>query len=686
MSKRTDPHFGEQVRKLHPKLRLLCNCSGPVNAVRAEQSGSVAVSAELARSAPVRTAAIVAEARPRKRWKRGHQKQPPKGVYVNVFVQTGKSAAFLKAKARIKSRSNGIGIATMPLAALDSLVADENVTFVEIGEGLSAPSPVAGTDAHPSAPPTPHFAMARRHRGGEGVLIGFIDVEGFDFSHPEFLRQDGTTRWVTIWDQGGDARPHPRGRGMKAFDYGAEFRQEHLNAALRTAPGLKVDAIDVEPQSQQVPGSHGTHVAGIAAGKHGVCPKAAIAGVLIALDAQDTDRRRSFYDSTRIVDAVEYLFEVARRLGEKEGKDPWPISVNISLGTNGHAHDGSAACCRWIDAALAMPGRSVCVAAGNSGQDMPEFEGDIGYVMGRIHTSGRIPARDLNKDIELLVIGNGKADVSENELEIWYGPQDRFAVSLRPPGGSWIGPVEPQQFLENVQLDDGSFFSIYNELYHPANGANYIAMYLSPLFAPDHIVGVKAGAWTIRLHGREVRDGRFDGWIERDDPGHLGRIGDREMWRFPSFFAQRSNVDQTSVSSLACALRTVAVANLDEVRERINVSSSQGPTRDGRSKPDVAAPGTDIVAANGFAGPAERWLSLSGTSMASPYVAGVVGLMLAIEPTLTAAQINGILMRTARPLPGADFAWANDAGFGRISPDDALREAAQVNQRQDLKP
>ena len=57
-----------------------------------------------------------------------------------------------------------------------------------------------------------------------------------------------------------------------------------------------------------------------------------------------------------------------------------------------------------------------------------------------------------------------------------------------------------------------------------------------------------------------------------------------------------------------------------------------------------------------------------------PFVAGVVGLMLAIEPRLTAAQIEAILQRTAKPLPGASFEWVNDAGFGVIDPDACLAE------------
>jgi subtilisin family serine protease len=128
----------------------------------------------------------------------------------------------------------------------------------------------------------------------------------------------------------------------------------------------------------------------------------------------------------------------------------------------------------------------------------------------------------------------------------------------------------------------------------------------------------------------------------------------------------------------------ITVANLDSVRNRINISSSQGPTRDGRQKPDIAAPGTNIVAAKGFAEPGDEWLGMTGTSMASPAVAGVVGLMLAQRRQLTAAQIEAILRRTARPLPGASFEWSNDAGFGVLDADACLAEVELIDKRKDL--
>ena len=76
---------------------------------------------------------------------------------------------------------------------------------------------------------------------------------------------------------------------------------------------------------------------------------------------------------------------------------------------------------------------------------------------------------------------------------------------------------------------------------------------------------------------------------------------------------------------------------------------------------------------------------MTGTSMASPFVCGVVGLMLAAKKTLNAAQCEGILKRTARPLPSHGYEWRSDAGFGVIDPKAALREAKIFDERTERK-
>jgi subtilisin family serine protease len=664
--------------KLQPKLQMIANGSSEVNAVRAEQCAGLRVtSRKLLKEVKLRRRAADVAATLRELTR---LPSTPKlnaiapDVEANVFVQLNESFAANAVVRGERARKGNIVSARIPLRQLPKLAGDPRVAYVEIGEALKQPQPKV-TEGKVAAPAVSErkFGQDSRHKFGADVLIGIIDVGGFDFSHPDFLDGDGKTRFVAIWDQGGKARPSPAGA---QFDYGSEFKQEHLDAALKAAPKLGVPAYEIEKQSQMAEGSHGTHVASTAAGNRGICRRSPIAGVLISLAETDEDRRRTFCDSTRIADAIDYLVALAGQLNKR-------LSINISLGTNGHAHDGSGAISRWIDAVLSTPGRAVTVAAGNAGQERGETADDIGWVMGRIHTCGKVAAAGLTAEIEWMVVGNGLVDISENELELWFSPQDRFALSLRTPSGKWLGPVGPREFIENRRLDDGSFVSIYNEIYHPANGANYMGIYLSPNLRSNPVVGVPAGKWIVRLHGREIRDGRYDGWIERDDPRPFGSLAAMKVWAFPSFFTERSTIDNSTVSSLGCGYKVLTVANLDVKANRINISSSQGPTREGRFKPDVAAPGTDIIAAKAFSTDGKPWIGMTGTSMASPYVAGIAGLMLAIEPQLTAAQIEGIMRSTAKPLPGGSFSWVNDAAFGVIDPEACLEQAGLVNARID---
>lgn len=672
MAKTRDERLiGSALRKIHPKLRMVAKALDDVNFRRSEQCAAM--------TTPPAKPSIEGELPQFEQRIAGKvpvtQLKTPKMQEVSDSVEVNTFVTYFGDGERVAQRR--IAARKIKLSELRELTESEDVAFVELGEPLKHPDSIISVGS--VSPPSMNARnIPGRDSGGRDVLIGIIDVGGFDFAHPDFTRTEGgqtRTRWLRIWDQRGGPRPAPSG-----FGYGSEIRQEHMEAALNS--GVSLPAWALEPQSRMAAESHGTHVASIAAGNRGVCRNALIAGVLIDLpDEFARNRRNSFYDSTRVAEAVSYLCRLADDLGR-------PVSINISLGTNGGAHDASNAASRWIDHELATPGRAVCVAAGNAGQEAPAGPGDIGFAVGRIHTSGRVAARGLTQDIDWIVVGNGIADVSENELELWYSGADRFAVSVTPPDMPTIGPIEPGQYVQNHKLPSGCMLSIYNELYHPANGENYLAVYLSPFLKPDNpVVGVSPGKWRVRLHGIEIRDGRYHGWIERDDPRPRGVNGEQEYWNFPSFFGEASNIDSNSVSSLACGHRIISVANLDLPNERINISSSQGPTRDGRQKPDVAAPGTNIVAANGFFGDGdEPWIAMTGTSMASPYVAGVVGLMLEAEPRLTSAQVAGIIQRTSQPLSGATFDWATDAGYGALNARACVEEAAAMHGRTRIEP
>jgi subtilisin family serine protease len=643
---------------LAPKVEVIAASAEGINRERAQQSPSVALG-------------------------------PEDDVVVSLFIHLDPGldersrdvavSAVTEQARRVRWKSNAAIVETSPVRAAN-LRLIPGVAYIETGLSLSAPNP---TDSRPQTAPDEKLRRVaadceEQHKYGADVLVGIIDVGGFDFAHPDFLH-DGHTRFEAIWDQGGDTRPPPSETGrpsLAGFDYGSLIRKRHMDAAIDAAERRKMAPTRLEPQSQMAPGSHGTHVASIAAGNLGVARAARIAAVLIDLGEQSGTAPTSFYDSTRVTDAIDYLLDLAAELGEGR-LGPLSVSINISLGTNGHAHDASSLTAQWIDHVLTTRGRCISVASGNAGQTKPQTSDDRNVIKGRIHAQGTLLATGLRQDLIWIVEGNDTfCDVSENEMEIWYSAQDQFEVAIRPPGGSWSPAIKPTQKALNQAVDNGTVVSILSETYYPTNGLNRISITLSPFAGNGDATrqGITPGRWAVRLTGIVVRDGGFDAWIERDDPRRHPGAGN--AWDFPSYFADESYADDGMINSLACPDRVIAVANIDADREKVNVTSSKGPTRDKRCKPDIGADGTNVVAACGF-DPRTQWKSMTGTSMASPFVCGVAALMLAANPLLSAAQLQGIIRATSMPLIGHDFSWRNDAGFGLIDATGCVQEAAK---------
>jgi subtilisin family serine protease len=94
-------------------------------------------------------------------------------------------------------------------------------------------------------------------------------------------------------------------------------------------------------------------------------------------------------------------------------------------------------------------------------------------------------------------------------------------------------------------------------------------------------------------------------------------------------------------------------------------------------KPDVTAPGVNILAGfspdSAYATPGENFAYLSGTSMATPHVAGVAALLLQAHPEWSPAAIKSALMTSARQdvTSGTGVARPFDFGAGHIVPNDA---------------
>ncbi len=193
------------------------------------------------------------------------------------------------------------------------------------------------------------------HYTGKNVIVGFVDT-GIDWSHLDFRSTTSSkqSRILWIWDQTDSGTSHPAG-----FNYGVEYSQAEINNELGNTPPNVVKEIDED--------GHGSHVAGIAAG-NGSSSISAYVGV--APEADIVFVKTTFYD-TDIIDGITYIANKAKAMGE-------PFVINLSLGSQEGAHDGTDPMEADIDEVVTTtPGSAVVIAAGNDGSNPIHVDGSV---------------------------------------------------------------------------------------------------------------------------------------------------------------------------------------------------------------------------------------------------------------------------------------------------------------------
>lgn len=464
--------------------------------------------------------------------------------------------------------------------------------------------------------------------GGRGVVIGIVDF-GCDFVHENFRKSDGSTRFLAIWDQ--NASPLPN----SPFQYGRLYERNEINAALQMPDPYA--ALGYAPEFAPK-GTHGTHVTDIAAGNGngsgvaGIAPEADL--IFVELSASDIPWSgdevigSSFGDSVQLIEAVDFIF---RSAGDR------PCVVNLSLGTNGGPHDGTTLVEQAIDSfAEQRDNRAVVIAASNSFGD-------------GIHTTGTV----TNLNSETIEWNIPLTNFTHKEVELWYDGADRIGVELIDPGGNSLFLVDPGDPPRVLSIGGQIAAVVSNRLSDPNNSDNMIGVFLEST--------LPTGKWGLRLTGLNITDGKFHAWIERDDSS-------------PSSFLPPNDSSYT-IGSISCGNKSIVVGSYDAHKTTLPLSwfSSAGPTRDGREKPEISAPGHDVWAAKSRTG--NSVVKKSGTSMAAPAVAGIIALIFAEAvgqgKSLTIDELRQILISTARQTPPSSV-WDDRYGFGRISAADAV--------------
>jgi subtilisin family serine protease len=506
-------------------------------------------------------------------------------------------------------------------------------------------------------------------RGGENVLIGLVD-SGIDLHHPDFIGPNGYTRIRYLWDQTDSNGPAPAD-----FPYGREYTQADIDAALQDNTDLAEKDGDVDS------GGHGTHVAGIAAGNGGGTPYEGV--------APDASLIVVKYDGSHGLDANRYIMNRASALG-------LPVVVNNSWGSQNGPHDGTDAEAVGLSqlSGSNQPGHIICFAAGNSGA----FAN---------HASGTLKKNEY-AEIPLIAA----AGQTEFEIEVWADAGTKFSFGLGYP----LDATNIRQGRATLQSGQTYETTTPNE-----DGLPYPSADLT-LDASDYPYPLNPTVQRCSLHAdlsdtpsgtlvglnwslfvKRVSDagtGHFDAWFTIGGDTRIRFNGDESL-PFHGDTAETLVNQACAKNGIAVgayisktqwtAYNNVAVSETSGDQTPGNPSdfSSLGPTRDGRQKPDLSAPGQWIASSLSgdvtfptslqiYLTPDGTHFLLEGTSMASPHVAGTIALMLEANPKLTVDEIKDELLQSVR---NESFGWSPKEGFGKLDSYEALRRAVFTEQR-----
>ncbi len=460
---------------------------------------------------------------------------------------------------------------------------------------------------------------------GTGIIICVVD-SGIDYAHPAFLNLDGSTRILGIWDQTVPGNP-PEG-----FFSGSFYSEEDINRALE-ASRLAGGGIAGRRRRQEIVSSedfsgHGTHVAGIASN---VALGASLLIVKLA-----SGKNQDVPKTAELMQAVTF----AKRFADSVGM---PVAINISYGNNYGAHDGTALTERYLDAVAATARVAVCVGMGNDGGSAR-------------HVSRIFEARETwTEEFSVAPFETGL------NLQIWKQLPDEMEIVLIAPGGERITLLEKGGGLkEGKQYQSyrigSTEVSVYQGFPTPYNQSQQIFVSFTPI--ENYIT---SGIWQVFFTTGQIANGQVNLWLPV-----------AEATSAATGFL-RPTVE-TTLTIPSSAGRVISVAAYNSITNSQVAFSGRGFTRASAAKPDLAAPGVDINSA----APGGGYSLRTGTSMATPFVAGSAALLMqwgiveGNDPYLYGEKLRSYLTRGARRLPGYGT-WPNpQLGWGALCVRDSI--------------
>lgn len=467
---------------------------------------------------------------------------------------------------------------------------------------------------------------------GRGTLIGIIDT-GIDYAHPDFINGNRSSRIRYLWDQ------TIKGTPPEGFETGTQYTNEEINRALgetaREAQLAIVPSIDVI--------GHGTAMAGVAAG-NGKGSNGQYRGVageceLIIVKIGKEGSQVSVPTDKDIMLGIKYVLKKA----EEENK---PVSILLGIGTNMGQHNGSAILERYIEQMSRVWKCNFVVGTGNQGN-----KGS--------HVSGKLNNNETQ--VVQLFVDSGQMAY---ECSMWKAFADKMEIVVESPKGevteslSILTPNRAFIFGNTVVMVNFSLPAI-----------DSVRQEIFIWFQAAGGTGINEGIWSVLIKATDILDGTYNVW---------GSIIDNPQSQ-TKFLEEDPFMTLTIPSTTE---RITSVAAFNAVSSQTAAFSGRGYTLAGAVKPDLAAPGVNVMTASIKQG--TLYEAVSGTSAAAAFVAGAYAILLEYsmarlgEQYLYGGSLKFYLLRnTKRPVSQAPYP-NTQWGYGILCIEQTLNEMRET--------
>jgi subtilisin family serine protease len=467
---------------------------------------------------------------------------------------------------------------------------------------------------------------------GDSVIVGIIGA-GIDYLNERFTDDAKKTRIVAIWDQtieGGKVPPSP-------LFYGSEFLKADINNAMNTK-ALGKDPYSIVNHRDET--GYGTAIAGIIGGRKlypedpfiSVAPKCEYAIVklkeakksTLAMNMVDVTEV-PVYETTDIRTAIIYLTELQLR----ENK---PMVIYLPLGTNIGGHDGASPIENFIDFFSDRRGLAFVSDTGSQGDT-------------ETHTSGVLRYTGDVQTIEINIDPNQRNFYTS----IWCTRPDKVSIGIVSPAGDTVERIPPLLLNgEFIYYDIGESKVSIQFYLSTTNGIEFVNIYIKD---------ITSGVWKINLIGDYIVEGRYDAWTLQ-----------RELLHPETKFLDPDPFITLTLPSTANNALTNSY--FDTKTDVVTASSGRGFTKDGRIKPEVSSPGTDILTTS----PNGENITVSGAGAGGAVLAGAIawilqwGIVNGNDKKLYAPKIKTYLVRSVVRKPNVQYP-NPEYGYGMLSLD-----------------